>query len=56
MKPMCILLVCCNMQLVVQYVAFLGDNTPFLVSGRRGRVSNLPASRDAVFAAVQIGF
>ena len=46
-----------QMQLVTPYVAcspFLGDNTRCLVSGRR--VSNLQASRDAVFAAVQIGF
>ena len=44
--------------LVAQYVAcspFLGNNTRFLVSGCH-RVSNLPASRDAAFAAVQIGF
>ena len=45
-----------QMQLVAQYVAcspFLGNNTCFFLSGRR--VSNLLASRDAVFAAVQIG-
>ena len=54
MKTMCFLLGCCKMQLVSQYVAcspFLGDNTRFLVSGRR--VSNLQASHDSVFAAVQ---
>ena len=50
MKTMCLLLVCCKMQLVTQYVAcspFLGDNTRFLVSVRG--VSNLPASHGCSF-------
>ena len=47
---MCLLLVCCKMQSVAQYVAcspFLGDNARFLVTERR--VSNLPASRGRSF-------
>ena len=39
MKTMCLMLVCCKMQLVMQYVAcspFLGDNTRFFSVGTPG--------------------